>query len=96
MPPTLPRVLTDQQVHKLLTVGCTSPRDRALVLVILDTGIRLGEVVSIVKDDMGVDTLQVAGKRRKRVVPITQEVRSLLMSLGDDRHPWTNRWTNAP
>ena len=41
VPPTIPRTLTYQQLHKLLTLGCVCRQDRAFVLLILDTGIRL-------------------------------------------------------
>ena len=46
--PRIRQTLTCQQLHTLLTVGCISRRDRALVLIILDTGIRLSEVASII------------------------------------------------
>ena len=67
-----------------------------MVLLILDTGIRLTEVASVTKDNLGVDTLRVTGKRRQREVPISQELRILLNELGDDAHPWTSARSNMP
>ena len=66
------------------------------MLLILDTGIRLTEVASVTKDNLGVDTLRVTGKRRQREVPISQELRILLNELGDDAHPWTSARSNRP
>ena len=67
-----------------------------MALLILDTGIRLTEVASVTKDNLGVDTLRVTGKRGQREVPISQELRILLNELADDAHPWTNARSNRP
>ena len=61
---TLPRVLTGEEVHRLVDVargvddgftGCKvikNHRDRALVLTALDTGLRLGEIAGLQVADL--------------------------------------------
>lgn len=91
VPPQLPRVLSTDQVSRLIDQGCQSRRDRAMVLIILDTGIRLSEVASIDKEQMSPDVLRVNGKRGVREVPITHQVLVDLLTLGTETSPWTTR-----
>lgn len=83
---TLPRVLTGEEVHRLVDVaggvddgftGCKvikNHRDRALVLTVLDTGLRLGEIAGLQVADLQDGWLQVDGKTGERQVPVSPEV----------------------
>ncbi len=87
----LPRVLSQAQVGALLLKGCAGPRDRLMVLVILDTGLRLGEVARLRKEDVAADGLRVKGKRGERLVPVSKVVLHDLLVLGSAGSPWSLR-----
>jgi site-specific recombinase XerD len=79
-------VLTEPEIATLVG-GCTDPRDRALIAVLLGGGLRAAEVAAldvadISEDQDGDSTLHVRqGKGRKdRVVPIRGDVARLLRS----------------
>lgn len=77
---TLPEVLEESQVRQL--VAAATGRDLAMVAVVLDTGIRLGELSGLSRKDVG-ENLRVTGKSGTRQVPISDEVRDLLFQQGD-------------
>jgi integrase/recombinase XerD len=58
-----------------------SPRDRTLVMVLIDTGIRIGEALNLAREDVQKDTLLVDGKTGPREVPVSPETREKLMEL---------------
>jgi integrase len=60
------RPLSDGEVDRLLA-ACQVPRERALVLVLLETGIRIGELLRLrpVDIDLAEGTLYVLGKGQK-------------------------------
>lgn len=86
----LPRVLTPEEVSTLWA-ACSNDRDRAMVAVILDTGLRLGEVAGMVKADLGPGYMRVSGKTGERQVPLSPGVQQRLEGLGDDWHVWTHQ-----
>ena len=55
-PDTSPRVLTDDQVNRLLQTVCNQDslarRDRAILLLLLDTGIKVRELIDLRVDDL--------------------------------------------
>lgn len=67
---------TEQEVKGLLaacfTKGRFGIRDRALILVLYDTGVREGELISMRTVDWGHRTAQVTGKTGSRTVPLGQ------------------------
>lgn len=70
VPPTEIEVLSADEVRRLLAVCKGNKpddrRDRALLSVMLDTGLRLAEVARLSPDDVGNDhTLRIFGKGRK-------------------------------
>ena len=69
-----PRYLTDEQVEKLLEV--VTPVLRPMVVLALDTGLRLGEMLDLRWQDVKQDHLVVTGKRSTsepwRVVPVSE------------------------
>jgi site-specific recombinase XerD len=54
-------------------------RDRAILTLIIDTGVRAGEVCSLLKQNIRQETVIVKGKIGWREVPISEETRSLLL-----------------
>ena len=92
---SLPRVLTQKQIETVWE-SCDNDRDLGLVALVLDTGIRLGELAQMRKQDMGSRTLRVSGKIGDRQLPITPELRVMLMSLGDDAYYWLSYTTWLP
>lgn len=90
-PPRRPKTLTDAQVHQLLAAGCRTRRDRLMVLLPLDTGVRVGELACLTKDAISLDTITVQGKRGEREVPVSPTIATDLLTLGSESHPWVSR-----
>ena len=89
-PAALPKALNSRQVQQLIGNALTN-RDRFLVLVPLDTGLRLAETAQIRKADLGA-TIRVNGKGAKtREIPISPSLVAGMLLLGDDDHIWTTR-----
>jgi integrase/recombinase XerD len=82
---TLPKTVNDEVMEKLLAFKSPHHRDRrvhAIVLTILDTGLRINEVLTLAPDAVDLDDLmlRVMGKGRKeRIVPFSPELRRVLM-----------------
>ena len=83
----LPRTLSDAQVHQLFS-AVESERDYAVLAVLLDTGIRVGELASLTRESLHESKIHVEGKTGERVVPVTPGVMRLLKKQGDRRGPW--------
>jgi len=66
---------------ELLPIFIKNDRDRALIYLILDTGIRSGEAVSLRKEDIKESYIKVRGKVGERTVPISDSVVKLLLDL---------------
>jgi integrase/recombinase XerD len=80
----LPRTLSSAEIGCLFLVPL-SKRDRALISLLLDTGIRIGEAVRLEPQDIGRDSIMVNGKTGPREVPFSPEVRSQLPDISGDR-----------
>lgn len=79
----LPRYLTWEQIRRLLAAA-PSRRDRAFMLLVLDTGLRLGEAARLQPGDVQLDVVRVLGKVGVRQLPCSPAVvRELLPHL-----PW--------
>ena len=91
---SLPRVLTDDEITKLLGAA-QKPSNLALALLILDTGIRIGEVANLTKHSIVAHSdrfeIEVDGKTGMRRIPISADVARKLMQLGGDMHIWTKK-----
>ncbi len=83
----LPRVLTKEELRSLLSAA-KSKRDRLMVLLIMDCGIRVGELSNLRWASVRENSLVVSGKVGDRVVPISQTIRDQLEGLGDGVHIW--------
>ena len=76
----LPRVFTPEELRAIWN-SCEDDRDRGFVSVILDTGIRVGEVASMTKRSIGPRYLRVRGKTGDRQVPLSEDVELRLWNL---------------
>ena len=83
----LPRVLTSQEVRQLIAAA-DNERDRVLVLLVMDCGLRLGEISGLKWTDVRDDHLVVNGKVGDRLVPISHLMRLELDGQGDGQHVW--------
>ena len=86
----IPGVLKRQEVCKLLTVANTE-RDRMMVLLVMDCGLRVRELASLRWTDVRDDHLVVNGKVGDRVVPISRSIRDQLESQGNGFHVWMGK-----
>lgn len=84
----LPSVLDERQVHRLLLVA-TTRRDQAMLQLILDNGLRVGELAALRRGDVHIHYITVNGKTGERRLPMSPQVRRLLIGLGDGEHIWT-------
>jgi integrase/recombinase XerD len=76
----LPRSLSLVELGWLL-LAPLSRRDRTMIMLVLDNGIRIGELVGLDREDIGEDTIFVSGKTGQREVPVSQEIRRQLLEL---------------
>lgn len=80
VPPTLKPALTPEEVEQILK-ACDGKhwlrlRDKALILLLLDTGLRIHEAHALTVEDATQDTLLIKGKGgKRRVVFLSHEVR---------------------
>ena len=86
----VPRVLSQVEIDRVWA-ACEGNRDRGLVALVIDTGIRLGEIAGIAKADLGFEHLRVTGKIGDRQVPVTPAVMDMLLDLGNDDYVWAGR-----
>ncbi len=76
--------LSDEEIRVILNVFGTSPtdaRNQALFMILLDTGLRIGELINLKMDDVHMDEgyLKVMGKGKKeRIVPIGNNAQKIL------------------
>ena len=81
-PPRRPRTLMPTlEVGELMRVlnSAESPLDRAIITLLVDCGVRAGEVCSLLKYNIKQETIIVHGKVGWREVPISEETRWLLL-----------------
>jgi len=66
---------------RLLLSSSASLRDRTLLTLLIDTGMRTGEAAGLRKQDIKSSTVKVSGKTGEREIPISEETRRLLLNL---------------
>ena len=86
MPPRKPRKkipfsLTVTELAWLLAIPMGA-RDRALIYLFVDTGIRVGEALNLCHADIRDEFITVDGKTGQREIPLSPEVRDQLRALG--------------
>jgi site-specific recombinase XerD len=87
-PKTLMPTLEAGELMRLLH-SAENSRDRAILTLIMDTGVRADEVCSLLKHNVKSETVVVHGKTGWREVPISEETRRLLLqvaALSPDDH----------
>ena len=77
-PKTLMPTLEIGELMRLLH-SAESPRDRAIITLLVDCGARAGEVCSLLKHNIKQETIIVHGKVGWREVPISEETKRLLL-----------------
>ncbi|GAI47782.1 unnamed protein product, partial [marine sediment metagenome] len=82
-PRVLPKVMPTLEALEisLLPLFVDNPRDRALVVLFLDTGIRATEAMDLQRKDIKEDYILVNGKVGQRAVPISEVTGRLLLAL---------------
>ena len=80
-PDTLPRYYTREEIDRIAAAVLTDI-ERAVIALILDNGLRIGEVASLLKSRIKDDCVMVRGKRGWRRVPVSPEVIGMLKALG--------------
>ena len=83
-PPRRPRkVMATLEPHQLMRLiqSASTARDRAMLLLLIDTGVRSSELADLRKQDIEIETVIVRGKTGEREVPISEEVRRALLCL---------------
>ena len=71
--------------------ACVGQRDQAMVALLLDTGVRLGELASLTWAGVGKGSVTVSGKTGMRTVPISQRTQEMLVGLGNIESLWVGR-----
>jgi len=84
------RFLGQNEVHRLLAQHL-APRDRALLRLLLDTGIRAGEAAALQTRDVSVETIVVDGKTGAREIPISADVRRAILASAGPQWVFTTR-----
>ena len=87
----LRRVLTEEECDSLLG-HCYTERDYAMLAVLMDTGMRVGELTNMQHENLLLDGVVVSGKSGERLIPLTAGVRSLVDEQGDPKYGvWLGR-----
>ncbi|MCE2466189.1 MAG: hypothetical protein J4G01_09020 [Dehalococcoidia bacterium] len=81
--------LSVKELRIVLTIPDMRTEIRAMLLLLLDTGIRVSEALSLNREALGPDYMIVAGKTGQRLVPISTEVSRLVSSSLP--WPWLTR-----
>jgi len=75
------RYLTKDEIHRLYQEVSSNKKHRTIILTLLDTGIRVGELLSIKVCNLDHNILQVDGKTGPRVVAISSIISQLLKEI---------------
>jgi len=67
----------------LVLRAAESPRDRALITLLVDCGVRAGQICSLLKHNIKQETIIVHGKGGWREVPVSEETRHLLLQIAE-------------
>ena len=83
----VPCYLEEEEIERLWAAAAND-RDFAILALLLDSGMRVGEIAGMRKEDLGKAGVQVSGKSGGRTVPVSPGVAELLVAQGDDRGMW--------
>ncbi len=65
----------------LLSIQAQNPRDKGIIQLLFDNGVRASELCGLKKQNIFNDYILVEGKEGQRIVPISEDTRRLLVSL---------------
>ena len=85
-----PRTLSGREAQILLE-SAVRRRDKAVIAVLLDTGVRIAELARVVWPMISDQGMQVTGKTGPRFVPLSPIARRLMVGLGDEYYVWVGR-----
>lgn len=74
------RVLSLEKLRRVVEVS-VAPFERALILTLIDSGPRIGELAGCTKDDLADGTLRIYGKGAGRILPLSPDVFGYLQDL---------------
>jgi site-specific recombinase XerD len=78
-----PRYLTQAEIQRLVTACSGNIRDRAIITLLLQTGIRLSELTRLTVNDLHLpESIDIAssGSRKGRTIPVNSRAREALQS----------------
>jgi len=77
------KVMATLEPHELLHLlsSVTTLKNKAIIALLIDTGMRSGELAGLRKQDTRQNTVTVCGKCGERQIPISDEVSTLLQAL---------------
>lgn len=81
--PKAMRIFADEELHRIFCLPL-SPRDRALLTLLLDIGPRAAECANLTWEDVIPGYVMLNGKTGQRVVPVSEITYRLLTSLQQD------------
>ena len=79
-PQRLMATLESKEERRLLN-SASSLRDRSILTLLIDSGIRSSELTGLRQEDIKAESVRVSGKTGEREVPISEETRRLLLSV---------------
>ena len=88
----LPSFLKEDEIINLLNViefedSFFGLRDKLLITLFYQTGVRLSEIIELKEDDVRVDDIKVLGKRNKeRIIPLSGKVKNLITEYRNIKH----------
>lgn len=95
----IPPIIDDTNLL-IMPIYLTDLRDKAIIALALDTAIRQGELLNLKRKDILEDRIIVQGKVGYRVVPLSKEVRELILAVPErsDGYIWSgkNRGNKSP
>ena len=88
-PRKVARALTPDEMHQLLHYPNYNRRIRTFLYLLADTGLRLGEALSLRPENIKAETVVVSGKTGEHEVPVSPHVRRMVVKVLP--WPWSSR-----
>ena len=88
----LPSFLKEDEIINLINViefedSFFGLRDKLLITLFYQTGVRLSEIIELKEDDVRLDDIKVLGKRNKeRIIPLSGKVKNLITEYRKIKH----------
>ena len=95
IPKQIMPTISAEQLRKLATLLRDAPlRDKAIMVLLIDTAIRSGEAISLKRDNILEDRIIVQGKTGCRVAPLSPITREFLLALPvyEDGYVFHGKW----